>query len=609
MLRIAIFVTLVFGALTLKACAPGDTDSRRAADVVVGTADTLSPDADPHADHDMAPEAQADHELQQPTTGTEAHAGHVRESRTAAADERAAHTPSSRAAAEGEHADHAPRIAAADPVDEGHAEHAPTTVATDPHAAHPTPAAPPEPHAPAAHLEPGAVQDTIHQHPATPADTAAHADHTGQPEMEHDMPADMAGALGIPMQREASGTAWLPDVSPMYALHSMRGRWMLMLHGVIYVQYINEGSDRGDEQFGSTNWLMGMAKTSALGGHATLRTMLSAEAATVGRCGYPDLLATGETCHGEPLHDRQHPHDLFMELAASYESELSPRLGVQLYGGLAGEPALGPVAYPHRISAISNPMAPISHHWHDATHISFGLVTAGLFGRTWKAEASLFNGREPDEERYNIDLDRLDSYAARLWWLPSPRWALQVSSGHLNEAEPAADGPGREDVSRTTASATHHFPFARSSLIATTLLWGRNSEHGERSDALLLETNLDLGGRHVFFARAERAEKSEHDLQIPHAPFTSPDPCLPPCAAPSTEPERVFTVGQVTGGYLHQLRPIGDLIFSAGMRLSLSLLPRELEPAYGTRAPAGLTLFMSLRARAHRMDTHAAMAH
>jgi hypothetical protein len=436
--------------------------------------------------------------------------------------------------------------------------------------------------------------DTLHRDTTAHIDTA-HRDHLAMPRQQQPQPPmEMSGPLGMPMQREGSGTAWLPDASPMYALHSMRGQSMLMLHGIVYVQYITEGSDRGDEQFGSTNWLMAMAKERAFGGHVTLRAMFSAEAATVGRCGYPDLLATGETCHGVPLHDRQHPHDLFMELAAAYEREVSRSIAFQLYGGLAGEPALGPVAYPHRISAISNPMAPISHHWIDATHITFGVVTAGLFGRKWKLESSVFNGREPDEDRYDINLDPLDSYSGRVWWLPNQRWAFQLSAGRLNEAEPGEAGQPREDITRATASATHHLPFARSSLLSTTLSWGRNTHEDEKTNAMLVESNLDLE-RHVFFGRAERVEKTGHDLGLEQE-------------APALA-DRTFTLGQLTGGYLHQFRPIGDLMLAGGVRLSLSFIPDDLEPVYGTRAPAGATLFVSLRPRAKRMDAHAGMSH
>ena len=221
------------------------------------------------------------------------------------------------------------------------------------------------------------------QHPAhtprAPMDTTARQQHM------------MTGVLGIPLTREGSGTSWLPDSTPMYAKHAQFGSWNLMLHGNVFVQYIDEGSNRGDEQFGSINWLMGMARRSLGRGQLFLRAMLSAEPWTVGNCGYPDLLATGELCNGEPLHDRQHPHDLFMEVAAGYERPISDDVAIQLYGGPSAEPALGPTAYPHRLSSFPGPLAPITHHWLDATHISFGVITAGVFSRKWKVEGSLFN--------------------------------------------------------------------------------------------------------------------------------------------------------------------------------------------------------------------------
>jgi len=201
-------------------------------------------------------------------------------------------------------------------------------------------------------------------------DTAAHAAQTMT-----------AGPLGIPRTREGSGTAWLPDASPMNAVHGQAGAWELMLHANAFVQYIHQGGERGRDQFGSINWAMGMARRPLGGGELALRAMLSAEPFTIEGCGYPLLLATGELCDGRPLHDAQHPHDLFMELAALYDRPITDQVALQLYGALAGEPALGPVAYPHRVSATGNPLAPIGHHWFDATHIAFGVITGGVYGR------------------------------------------------------------------------------------------------------------------------------------------------------------------------------------------------------------------------------------
>src|SRR5262245_20561728 len=210
--------------------------------------------------------------------------------------------------------------------------------------------------------------------------------------------------LGLDRARDGSGTSWLPDASPMQGLMTQRGSWMLMLHGNGFLEFIKTGSDRGDDQFGSINWLMGAGQREIASGQLQLRGMISAEPATVGRCGYPALLQTGEFCNGTSLHDRQHPHDLFMELAADYRRAINESVAVERDGGPAGEPALGPPAFPHRLSAMPNPIAPISHHWLDSTHISFGVVTGGLYGKKWKAEASAFNGREPDDRRYNLDL-------------------------------------------------------------------------------------------------------------------------------------------------------------------------------------------------------------
>ncbi|HEV2641193.1 MAG TPA: hypothetical protein VGT98_00725, partial [Candidatus Elarobacter sp.] len=221
--------------------------------------------------------------------------------------------------------------------------------------------------------------------------------------------------LGIPMARMGSGTSWLPDATAMHASHAMLGTWELMLHGVAFLQYDDQGGKRGDRQLGSTNWGMLMAGRDLAGGRLNLRGMVSAEPFTVGSRGYPLLLQSGEAYRGQPLHDRQHPHDLFMEIAALYDHAIGNDLAVSLYAAPVGEPAIGPVAFPHRASASSDPLAPLGHHWQDATHVSFGVITTGLYTRTVKLEGSIFNGREPDAIRTNFDYKgrSLDSYAGR----------------------------------------------------------------------------------------------------------------------------------------------------------------------------------------------------
>src|SRR5581483_8945649 len=265
-----------------------------------------------------------------------------------------------------------------------------------------------------------------------------------------------------PMTREASGTSWQPDESPMYAVHVERGGWLLMSHENAFLQVLHDAGDRGATQAGSINWFMQMAERSVGRGHLELRGMVSAEPWTIRGCGYPDLLTSGEICNGAKIHDRQHPHDLFMELAGKYDAPLARGLRWQVYGGPAGEPALGTVAFQHRLSGMPDPIAPIAHHWLDSTHVSFGVITAGVYGRRWKAESSLFNGREPDEHRTNFDFGALDSYSARAWLVATPRLVFQLSAGHLKDAE-VADAGGlalplapRVTVNRVTASATYH---------------------------------------------------------------------------------------------------------------------------------------------------------
>src|SRR5881628_801045 len=216
-----------------------------------------------------------------------------------------------------------------------------------------------------------------------------------QMDMQHPMEMH-AGPLDIPETRMGSGTSWLPDASPMHAAHIALGDWTLMVHGKVFFQYDWQGGSRGSNQLGIVNWAMAVVSRPLGGGQLQLRGMVSAEPGTIGSRGYPLLVQSGESYQGAPLHDRQHPHDLFMELAALYERPVARNLALSLYLAPVGEPAVGPVAFPHRPSAADDPLAPISHHWQDGAHITFGVVTAGVFTRRAKLEGSWFNGREPD---------------------------------------------------------------------------------------------------------------------------------------------------------------------------------------------------------------------
>jgi hypothetical protein len=395
----------------------------------------------------------------------------------------------------------------------------------------------------------------------------------------------MPRPLGIPASRDGSGTAWQPDATPMHAVHAMAAGWQLMLHGNLFAGFDAQGTDRGDEKVFSPNWVMAMARRRALGADVSLRAMFSLDAVTMGERGYPLLLQSGEAVDGEPLVDRQHPHDLFMELAASTLVPLGSSVGIELYGGPAGEPALGPVAFPHRRSAAADPMAPLSHHWQDSSHITFGVVTAGLVTRAAKLEASWFNGREPDQERYDLDLRGLDSFSTRLSVNPDPSWSGQVSYGFLESPEEL-----EPDVSihRVTASAMHvaHPRWADS--VATTAVWGRNiPDEGDATDAGLIETSADLGPPGTVFGRAELVEKAGHDLDL----------------GPEME-EDTFAVGSFVLGYLYDFQEVGGLVPGIGARGSLNLIGDQLAEVYDTRVPLGAMVFVRLEPAAMHGGHH-----
>jgi|SRR5262245_12035041 len=400
-----------------------------------------------------------------------------------------------------------------------------------------------------------------------------------EPAQSHDMQHMHMGDdqnMAMPPAREGSGTSWLPDETPMYALHSQAGKWTLMAHGSAFLQYLHEGGDRGSDQAGSINWFMGMADRNVGSGHLGLRGMMSLEPWTIRGCGYPNLLASGELCKGETIHDRQHPHDLFMEIAATYDRPIAGDVRLQVYGGPVGEPALGPTAFPHRISAMPSPLAPISHHWLDSTHITYGVITGGVYGTRWKAESSVFNGREPDEDRTNFDFAPLDSYSGRVWFLPTNRWALQVSAGHLKEAEAGQDGGPRIDVNRVTASATYHRMVRQDSIWASTVGWGRNQEPGaDATNALLVETNLTVDERDAWFGRFELSGKSGHDLAI--------------------ESDDIFTVAKLQGGYTRYFAAWNGLKPGIGAGLSAAFVPESLKSFYGSRVNVGVAVFVTIR--------------
>jgi hypothetical protein len=415
--------------------------------------------------------------------------------------------------------------------------------------------------APAAHAQP---------RPEMEHDHTAGAEHAVLPEAA--TPPSESGALGpYPLTREASGTAWQPDVSAHAGgMHAMRGGWMLMGHAVLNAVYDRQQGPRGDEKIFASGMVMGMARRDFASGDALqLRAMFSPDP-LMGRRGYPLLLAAGETADGATtLVDRQHPHDIVMELSASYSRRLSGKDSVFLYAGLPGEPAFGPPAFMHRASIMASPEAPISHHWLDSTHIVFGVVTAGYVHDAWKVEVSRFKGREPDQRRYDIESPKLDSTALRLSWNPTPQWSLQGSWAQVKGPEQLE--PDRNDR-KWSASVIHTRPLGAESWWSTTLAWGRRrGEHGAL-DAWALESAVKPNAAWTTFARAERVETDE-------------------LAPGGGHHGAAFTVGKVSAGAVRDWRVAPHVKLGLGGLYAWNIVPRGLKASYGG-SPQGAMAFV-----------------
>ncbi len=378
----------------------------------------------------------------------------------------------------------------------------------------------------------------------------------------------------LPMSRNGSGTAWLPDNSAMYGYMLHAKGWMFMFHGNIFIRYnnqdfTNQGS-RGNSRVDAPNMLMAMGqKKIGKNGLFHFNTMFSLDAAIAGGSGYPLLFQTGETWGGKPLIDRQHPHDLFSELSVSYAQAFSEKADAFLYLGYPGEPALGAVTFMHRPSGMFNPDAPISHHWVDATHITFGVATLGFRYGKFKLEGSAFTGREPDENRYNFDKPLFDSRSARVSFNPNKAWALQVSHGFLKS--PEASHPS-EDIYRTTASSTYSHRFAKEDFLDVTGLWALNKIPNEQgSNAALLEATLRLK-KLALFGRYEWVQKSGEELVLDGTQFNL---------------HSMFAVNALTFGAGYDLVNIAKTRLALGAQVSIYNADDRLDKLYGNMPLAG----------------------
>ncbi|MFN0122344.1 MAG: hypothetical protein ACKV2V_17760 [Blastocatellia bacterium] len=470
--------------------------------------------------------------------------------------------------------------------------------------------------------KPGKEPDKVMDHTAHDDPHAGHMAHAGHANV-NGMMYTLSGGPFRSMKAMGSGTALQPATTPMYGWHQMPGGWMLMTHMALKAGYNHQGGYRGVGKAVSQNWLMTMAEHHVGRGRLMLRGMLSAEALTVPHGGVPQLFQTGETYRNRGIIDAQHPHDVFMEMAASYTLPVGERISLHVYGGPVGEPALGPVAFMHRLSAMDNPAVPLAHHWQDSTHITHGVITGGLTISRVRLEMSTFHGREPDENRVGLDMGRLDSFSWRVSWLPGANWALQYSEGFLRNPEALYAG----DTRKRTASLMWNRPLGQGN-IAAAVVWGRNRELHGVSNSYLAEAALNFRRKNYIYFRGELLDKQglledniygraglicQRFKPAPNGrggvsqPEASPgtvvlcNPRTPPAppaqnvvfhGAPPDTPSRVypvlifnqwFRVGALTLGGVRDLIANDRMKIGLGADVTIYRQPAALNPIYGTQ--------------------------
>ncbi len=391
------------------------------------------------------------------------------------------------------------------------------------------------------------------------------------------------------LQHDSSGTSAQPNSVQVPMFMIMKGNWMLMFHGEAFLNATQQSGPRGADKVFSTNWFMPMAQRQVGPGQLTLRTMISLEPATVTGRFYPELFQQGETAFGRPINDGQHPHDFFMELAALYDIKMGEHTLLSFYAAPVGDPAMGPPAYPHRISASENPLAPLGHHMQDSTHIANDVVTAGLTYKFARIEASGFHGREPDEFRWNIDSGKIDSWSTRLTIQPGQNWSAQYSFAQL--ASPEALHPG-EDVQRMTASVMYNRNFAHGSW-ATMLLWGRNHTlpDGENFNGYLAESTLGFATNTHVWARIENTDRTTELLLGRN---------LEP---PGFQETFLARVQAYTFGYDRDIKLLPHLATAIGGQMTFYGKPESLTPIYGQH-PTGVLVFLRIRPAQTNSHSH-----
>jgi hypothetical protein len=419
-----------------------------------------------------------------------------------------------------------------------------------------------------------------HQEPAKPGAEKQ------QPQQEmSNMPGMVHSAMNSAemfLMNESSGTGFQPSAWPMPMAMTRTGNWHLMWMGQAFIVDTQQAGPRGGDKFYSTNWGMLGAVHKLGSGSVMLRSMLSLEPATITDRRYPLLFQTGEAAYGVPLVDAQHPHDFVMELSVQYAHPLREKGIWNIYYAPVGDPALGPVAYPHRASAMELPQASLGHHWQDSTHIANNVLTAGFSYDKVRLEASGFHGREPDEARWNIDWGAMNSWSTRLSVFPSKNWTAQVSVGRLQDPESSHTG----SIVRTTASVEYVRPAVGKNWWATSFVWGQNYKLQERTrtNAVLAETVVPFSGKNFVTGRFEWSQRDElfaynHELDEQVTRATR---------------QQAFNVIAYTAGYTRDIGTYRNLQAGVGANITAYTIDSTLKLFYGDH-PWGVNVFIRFR--------------
>ncbi|MET0285723.1 MAG: hypothetical protein ABW352_14685 [Polyangiales bacterium] len=384
--------------------------------------------------------------------------------------------------------------------------------------------------------------------------------------------------FGLPRGRFGTGTAWLPDESPLLASVPHFGKWGLAISGNVYAGYDYYSSERGGKRFFGRNTFMGSLFRTFEHSEWLFRAAISLEPLTIGDRGYPQVLQSGQQADGERVADRMYALDFFRELATTYSWEVTRDWGAMFYAALAGEPAIGPVTFTQRVSASPDPLAPLGFVAQENSHTAFGVLTVGAFTRTMKFEASWYNGSLPGDHKFTIAIRRPDSYAARVSWNPFSWLSTQLSYAYLGN--PSRHDPGRSDH-RFTTSATYTRWRANDSGLAATLAFAeRVSNRNQLNTSLMAEAYWNIDGHNAVFGRWDLLQKSGEELILPE---------------PTTE---LFAIGALGAGYIYYFGPFISLTPGLGLRGSINLMEDDLARFYGGQAAYGLMVFAQLRTAA-----------